>query len=401
MSLQNSDLNRDPVVIVGAKRTPMGKLLGTLSSVSSVELGSVALEGALKDASVSAEKIQEVFMGCVLSAGVGQAPARQAALKAGLPVSTGCTTVNKVCGSGMRTVMFAADSLAAGSAQWIMAGGMESMSQAPYMLPKGRQGYRMGHGTLVDHMIYDGLEDAYRKGTMMAQFAESMAQELNISKEQQDTYAHRSASAAVEAQAKGVFTAEIAPVLVQEKKTTTLVDQDELPPEDKIAKIHTLKGIYGEKGTITAANASSINDGAAALVLTRQSLAHKAGLEVKAIIRGYATHAQEPSTFPTAPVGALRKLGAQVGWPLESVDLFEINEAFALVALATQQALSIPLEKINIYGGACALGHPIGASGTRIIVTLLTAMIRHRKSKGMATACIGGGEATALALELP
>ena len=390
---------QDPIVIVGAKRTPMGNFQGALSSLPATTLGSKAIEGALKESGLGKEEIQEVLMGCVLPAGLGQAPARQAALGAGLSRSVGCATVNKVCGSGMRSIMLGADSLIAGSADAVIAGGMESMSNAPYLLEKARSGYRMGHGKLVDHMFYDGLEDAYDKGCMMAKFADETAEEYNFSREEQDAFAEISGQRANKSQAEGVFEDEIVPVEVTLKKETKVVSGDEIPSLEKIAKIPSLRPINGDGGTITAANASSITDGAAAVILMRQSQAEQKGFTVKGIIRGYTTNAHDPNRFTTAPVGALRKLSDKVGWGLDQVDLFEINEAFAIVCLAAMKDLNLPHEKVNVYGGACALGHPIGASGARIVVTLLNALEKGDKSKGMASLCIGGGEATAIAIE--
>ena len=390
----------DPIVIVGAKRTPMGNFQGNLSSIPATQLGSTAIKGAMLDSGVSGDDVTDVLMGCVLPAGLGQAPARQAALGAGLPESVGCTTVNKVCGSGMRTLMLGADALKAGSADVVVAGGMESMSNAPYLLDKARAGYRMGHGKLLDHMFYDGLEDAYQKGCMMAQFADETADEYLITREDQDDFATASGKRALEADGSGVFESEIIPVEVKKRKETITVSRDEIPSLEKIEKIPNLKPINGEGCTVTAANASSITDGAAALVLTRQSIAIEKQLDIKATVKGYTTHAHQPYRFTTAPVGAMQKLAEKVGWSLDEVDLFEINEAFAMVTLAAMKELKIPHEKVNIFGGACALGHPIGASGARIVVTLLNALKQQGKTKGMASLCIGGGEATAIAVEI-
>jgi len=389
----------DPIVIVGAKRTPMGSFLGALSTVPAPVLGSYAIQAALSESNLNPTDVTDVLMGCVLPAGLGQAPARQAALKANLPYDVTCTTVNKVCGSGMRTVMLGCDSLLTNNADVVVAGGMENMSLAPYILSKARHGYRLGHDKILDHMIYDGLQDAYEEGCLMGHFADRSADIFNVSREDQDQFAIASFKRAHAAQKKEIFKKEITPVQVSLKKETVTIEEDELPTEEKRAKIPHLKPAFGEKGTVTAANASSITDGAAALILTRQSYAHEKGLKVKAIIKGYTSHAQEPSLFTTAPVNALRKLAKKVNWPLETVDLFEINEAFALVVLLTMRELSLPLEKVNIHGGACVLGHPIGASGARILVTLLNALEQTRKTKGMATLCIGGGEATAIAIE--
>jgi len=390
---------QDTVVIVGAKRTPMGNFQGNLSSISATELGSTAIKGAFLDSGISQDDVNEVLMGCVLPAGLGQAPARQAALGAGFPESVGCTTINKVCGSGMRTIMLAADSILAGNADMIVAGGMESMSNAPYILEKARSGYRMGHGRLLDHMFYDGLEDAYQKGWMMARFADETADEYVITRKEQDAFAVASGTRALQADGDGYFESEIVPVEVEIRKETSRIFRDEIPSLDKIAKIPKLKPINGEGGTITAANASSITDGAAAVVLTRKSIADAKELEIKGVIRGYTTHSQQPYKFTTAPIGAMRKLSQKVGWELNTVDLFEINEAFAMVVLAAMKEFKLPHEKVNIYGGACALGHPIGASGTRIVVTLLNALKQTGKTRGIASLCIGGGEATAIAIE--
>lgn len=390
----------DPVVIVGAKRTPMGHFQGQLASVPATRLGASAIKGAVEDAGINLAEINEVLMGCVLPAGLGQAPARQAALGSGLSDSVGCTTVNKVCGSGMRALMFAHDMLLAGTVEAVVAGGMESMSNAPYLLEKARSGYRLGHGKIIDHMFFDGLEDAYDKGCLMGQFADETARDYSLSREEQDNFALESSRKALAAEERGDFRAEIVPVEVKFRKEMRVVDKDELPQEDKLAKISKLKPAFADDGTVTAANASSISDGAAAVVMMRRSTAEKKGVSPKAIIRGHATHSQHPSKFTTAPVGAMRKLSEKLGCPLDSVDLFEINEAFAMVSLAAIKDLNLAHEKVNIYGGACALGHPIGASGCRIVVTLLNALKKTGGKKGIASLCIGGGEATALALEL-
>jgi len=393
-------MQHDPIVIVGAARTPLGGLQGDFASLAASDLGAVAIRAALERAGVEAGAVDKVVMGCVLPAGQGQAPARQAALKAGLPTATGCTTVNKMCGSAMEATMLAHDALAAGSAQIIVAGGMESMSNAPYLLPKARGGMRMGHGMVLDHMFLDGLEDAYDKGKLMGVFAEQCAERYAFTREAQDEFALRSLSRAITATEDGSFRWEIAPVTVSGRKGETVIDRDEQPGKANPERIPTLKPAFRKEGTVTAANSSSISDGAAALVLMRRSLAERKGLRPLAVILGHATHAQEPGWFTTAPVGAMRRLYDQVGWRPGEVDLYEINEAFAVVTMAAMKEHGLPAEKVNIHGGACALGHPIGASGARIVVTLLGALRKLGKKRGVASLCIGGGEATALALEL-
>ncbi|KWE70082.1 acetyl-CoA acetyltransferase [Burkholderia ubonensis] len=389
----------DPIVIVGAARTPMGGFQGDLAAATASELGAVAIRAALERAGVPAEQVDEIVFGCVLPAGQGQAPARQAALKAGLPLAAGATTVNKMCGSGMKAAMFAHDLLVAGSADVLVAGGMESMSNAPYLLPKARGGYRMGHGQVLDHMFLDGLEDAYDKGRLMGTFAEDCAAAYGFTRDAQDAFAIASLTRAQQAIASGRFAAEVAPVPVRAGKTDTVVSIDEQPGKAKLDKIPTLKPAFREGGTVTAANSSSISDGAAALVLMRRSEAEKRGLTPKAVIVGHSTYADKPALFPTAPVGALRKLSEKTGWALRDVDLFEINEAFAVVAMAAMRDLDLPHDKVNVHGGACALGHPIGASGARVMVTLLAALETHGLRRGVASLCIGGGEATAIAIE--
>ncbi|KVM64924.1 acetyl-CoA acetyltransferase [Burkholderia ubonensis] len=389
----------DPIVIVGAARTPMGGFQGDLAAATASELGAVAIRAALERAGVPAEQVDEIVFGCVLPAGQGQAPARQAALKAGLPLAAGATTVNKMCGSGMKAAMFAHDLLVAGSADVLVAGGMESMSNAPYLLPKARGGYRMGHGQVLDHMFLDGLEDAYDKGRLMGTFAEDCAAAYGFTRDAQDAFAIASLTRAQQAIASGRFAAEVAPVQVRAGKTDTVVSIDEQPGKAKLDKIPTLKPAFREGGTVTAANSSSISDGAAALVLMRWSEAQKRGLTPKAVIVGHSTYADKPALFPTAPVGALRKLSEKTGWALRDVDLFEINEAFAVVAMAAMRDLDLPHDKVNVHGGACALGHPIGASGARVMVTLLAALETHGLRRGVASLCIGGGEATAIAIE--
>ncbi|AJX14962.1 acetyl-CoA acetyltransferase [Burkholderia ubonensis] len=389
----------DPIVIVGAARTPMGGFQGDLAAATASELGAVAIRAALERAGVPAGQVDEIVFGCVLPAGQGQAPARQAALKAGLPLAAGATTVNKMCGSGMKAAMFAHDLLVAGSADVLVAGGMESMSNAPYLLPKARGGYRMGHGQVLDHMFLDGLEDAYDKGRLMGTFAEDCAAAYGFTRDAQDAFAIASLTRAQQAIVSGRFAAEVAPVQVRAGKTDTVVSIDEQPGKAKLDKIPTLKPAFREGGTVTAANSSSISDGAAALVLMRRSEAQKRGLTPKAVIVGHSTYADKPALFPTAPVGALRKLSEKTGWALRDVDLFEINEAFAVVAMAAMRDLDLPHDKVNVHGGACALGHPIGASGARVMVTLLAALETHGLRRGVASLCIGGGEATAIAIE--
>jgi acetyl-CoA C-acetyltransferase len=389
----------DPVVIVGAARTPMGAFQGALASVRANELGAVAIRAALECASLAPEVVDEVIFGCVLPAGLGQAPARQVGLGAGLSLSAGATTVNKMCGSGMKAAMLANDLLLADSASVMVAGGMESMSQTPYLLPKARSGLRMGHGMLLDHMFLDGLEDAYDKGRLMGTFAEDCAHSFSLTREAQDAFAVTSLTRAQRAIAEGRFAAEIAPVHVRSGRHEAVVDIDEQPGNAKLDKIASLKPAFREGGTVTAANSSSISDGAAALVLMRRSEAERRGLTPKATIVGHATHADEPSLFPIAPVDAIRKLSRKIGWKLRDVDLFEINEAFAVVALVAMRELGLPHDKVNVHGGACALGHPIGASGARVLVTLLHALETYGMRRGIASLCIGGGEATAIAIE--
>lgn len=389
----------DPIVIAGMARTPMGGFQGDLSGATASELGAVAISAATSRAGLSADQIEEVIFGCVLPAGQGQAPARQAALGAGLPLSTVATTVNKMCGSGMKAAMMAHDAILAGSANIVVAGGMESMTNAPYLLPKARGGYRMGHGQIIDHMFMDGLEDAYDKGRLMGTFAEDCAEAFQFTRAEQDAYAIASLERAQKAIANGHFAGEIAAVTVKGRKGDVQVAIDEQPGKAQIDKIPTLKPAFRKDGTVTAANSSSISDGAAALVLMRRSEAEKLGLTPLAAIIGHASHAHEPNLFPTAPIHAMRKLSDKTGWALSDVDLFEINEAFAVVAMASMRELGLPHDKVNIHGGACALGHPIGASGARIMVTLLAALQTHGLKRGIASICIGGGEATAVAIE--
>jgi len=393
-------MHNDPVAIVGAVRTPIGGLQGDFAALTASDLGGVAIKAAIERARVAAEAVDEVIMGCVLPAGQGQAPARQASLKAGLPLATGCTTVNKMCGSGMEAAMLAHDALIAGSANIIVAGGMESMTNAPYLLPKARGGMRMGHGTVYDHMFLDGLEDAYEKGRLMGTFAEACADKYRFTRERQDEYALRSLSRALGASEDGSFRWEIAPVTVSGRKGDVVVDKDEQPAKASPEKIPNLKPAFRKDGTVTAANSSSISDGAAALVLMRRSTAEQKGIKPLALILDHATHAQEPGWFTTAPVGALKKLYAKLGWKPGDADLYEINEAFAVVPMAAMQELGLSSETVNVHGGACALGHPIGASGARIVVTLMGALRKLGKKRGIASLCIGGGEATAMAVEL-
>lgn len=390
----------DPVVIVGMARTPMGGMQGALASQSVTDLGAVAIRGALARAGLPADAVDEVLMGCVLPAGAGQAPARQAAIKAGVPDSTPCTTISKVCGSGMKAIMSAHDAIAAGSADIVVAGGMESMTNAPYLIPQGRGGYRFGHAEILDHMLYDGLQDAYTGGSM-GTFAEMCADKFNFSREIQDQYAIESLQRAQAAIASGDFASEIAPVTVKTRSGDSVVDTDEQPGKANPAKIPQLKPSFKKDGTVTAANSSSISDGAAAVVMMRESLARAKGLTILAKIEGHSQHASEPAWFSTAPITAISKLTDRLNWSGDDVDLYEVNEAFAVVALAAMQELSIPREKMNVFGGACALGHPIGASGARIVVTLITALNKHKGKKGIASLCIGGGEATALGITLP
>ncbi|MBA4489994.1 acetyl-CoA C-acetyltransferase [Paracoccus sp. S1E-3] len=390
---------RDPIVIVDAARTPMGGFQGDFADVTAPELGAAAIRAAIARSGVAPELVEEIVMGCVLPAGQGQAPARQAGLGAGLPLGAGATTINKMCGSGMKAAMFAHDLILAGSADVAVAGGMESMSNAPYLLPKARGGMRMGHGQVMDHMFLDGLEDAYDKGRLMGTFAEDCAQAYGFTREEQDAFAIASLTRAQQAIASGAFAAEIAPVTVARRKGDVLVEIDEQPGKADPVKIASLRPAFRKDGTVTAANSSSISDGAAALVLMRLSQAEKLGLTPRAVIAGHATFAGKPSDFPTAPVGAMKKLAARTGWDLADVDLFEINEAFAVVTMAAMRDLNLPHEKVNVHGGACALGHPIGASGARVLVTLLAALERYGMQRGVASLCIGGGEATAMAVE--
>jgi len=393
-------MQSDPIVIVSAARTPMGAFQGELKSFAAPELGAAAIRAAVERAKIGADEVQEVIMGCVLPAGQGQAPARQASLGAGLPLSAGCTTVNKMCGSGMKAAMLAHDILATGSADVIVAGGMESMTNAPYLLPKARAGLRMGHGQVIDHMFCDGLEDAYDKGRLMGTFAEDCAQKFSFSREAQDEFAIASLKRAQQANKEGWFAWELTPIAMNAGKEERFVENDEQPFKANLDKIPTLRPAFRKDGTVTAANSSSISDGAAALVMMRRSTAEKRGLTPLAVVMGHSTHAQEPGLFTTAPVGAIRKLYERTGWTSKNVDLFEINEAFAVVTMAAMKEHGLPHDKVNVHGGACALGHPIGASGARILVTLIGALRKYGLRRGVASLCIGGGEATAMGIEL-
>jgi acetyl-CoA C-acetyltransferase len=392
-------MNPDPIVIVSCARTPMGAFQGELKGFAAPELGAAAIRAALERAKLNPEGVQEVLMGCVLPAGQGQAPARQAALGAGLALSAGCTTVNKMCGSGMKAAMLAHDSLLAGSVDVVVAGGMESMTNAPYLLPKARAGLRMGHGQVIDHMFYDGLEDAYERGRLMGTFAEECAGSYKFSREAQDDFAIKSLQRAQKANKEGWFAWETTPLAIKSGKEQKFVEMDEQPFKANLDKIPTLKPAFRKDGTVTAANSSSISDGAAALVLMRRSTAEKRGLPPLATIIGHSTHAQAPGLFTTAPVGAIRKLFERTGWSAGKVDLYEINEAFAVVTMAAMRDHNLPHDKVNVHGGACALGHPIGASGARILVTLIGALRKYGSKRGVASLCIGGGEATAMAIE--
>ena len=390
----------DPIVIVAVARTPMGGFNGVLKSFSAPELGATVIRAAVERAGLKAEQIEEVIMGCVLPAGQGQAPARQAALGAGLPLSTGCTTINKMCGSGMKAAMFAHDLLSAGTNDIMVAGGMESMTNAPYLLPKARGGYRMGHHQVIDHMFFDGLEDAYEKGRLMGSFAEDCASSYKFTREEQDRFAITSLERAQVANKQGWYAWETAPIAIKAGKDEQFIEADEQPFKANLEKIPTLKPAFRKDGTVTAANSSSISDGAAALVMMRRSTAERHGLATLALIHGHSTHAQAPALFTTAPVGAIKKLYDATGWSDRDVDLYEINEAFAVVTMAAMQEHKLSHAKVNVHGGACALGHPIGASGARIIVTLIGALRKTGGKRGIASLCIGGGEATAMAIEL-
>ncbi len=393
-------MSEQDVVIISVARTPMGSFQGELKDKTASDLGAVAISAAISRGGLSADLVEEVVMGCVLPAGQGQAPARQASLGAGLPLSAGCTTVNKMCGSGMKAVMFSHDLIKAGSAEVVVAGGMESMTNAPYLLPRARSGYRMGHQQVMDHMFLDGLEDAYEKGRLMGTYAEDCAGRYEFSREAQDEFAITSLQRARAANDDGTFAWEIAPVEVTRGKETRRVEKDEQPFKSNIEKIPTLRAAFRSDGTVTAANSSSISDGAAALVMTTRKKATELGVKPIARIIAHTTHAQEPGFFTTAPVGAIEKLFKKTGWSTSDVDLFEVNEAFAVVSMAAMAEHQLPHDKVNIHGGACALGHPIGASGARILVTLIGALKKHGGIRGVGSLCIGGGEATAVALEM-
>ncbi len=391
-------MKSDPVVIVAAKRTPIGAFQGALGGATAPQLGSAAIEAAIHDAGIDAGDIDRVLMGCVLSAGLGQAPARQAALGAGIPDGVPCTTINKMCGSGMESIVLGHDMILAGSAAIVLAGGIESMSNAPYLLPKARDGYRMGHQQTLDHMFYDGLQDPY-EGQMMGHFAQVTADTYEFTREDMDAFAIESVTRAQRAVAEGTFAAEIAPVTISSRRGDVTVTEDETPGKVKIDKIATLRPAFGKDGTVTAATSSSISDGAAAVILMRQSEADRRGIKPLARIVAHSAFAQQPAWFTTAPVFALKDLHDKLGWTPEDVDLYEINEAFAVVTMAAMRDVGIEHAKVNINGGACALGHPIGATGCRITVTLLHALHARGLKRGIATQCIGGGEATAVALE--
>ena len=393
-------MKSDSIVIVGIARTPMGAFQGELKGFAAPELGAAAIRAAVERAKLRPEDVQEVIMGCVLPAGQGQAPARQAALGAGLPFGTGCTTVNKMCGSGMKAAMFAFDSLHSNALDVVVAGGMESMTNAPYLLPKARAGLRMGHGQVIDHMFYDGLEDAYDKGRLMGSFAEDCASKYQFSRQAQDEFAIQSLKRAQAANKQGWFAWETTPIALKAGKDEKFIEIDEQPFKANLEKIPTLKPAFRKDGTVTAANSSSISDGAAALVMMRRSQADKRGLAPLAVVVGHSTHAQEPGWFTTAPVGAITKLFERTDWTAKNVDLYEINEAFAVVTMAAMKEHGLPHDKVNVHGGACALGHPIGASGARIVVTLIGALRKYGLKRGVASLCIGGGEATAMAIEL-
>ena len=390
----------DPIVIASTARTPMGSMQGCFSSLTAYELGGVAIRAAVDRSGLNKEQFDEAIIGNVLPAGQGQAPARQAVLGAGLPLSTNCTTINKMCGSGMKATMLAHDLLVAGSNAVMIAGGMESMTNSPYILPKARSGMRMGHGQVLDHMFIDGLEDAYDSGQLMGVFAEQCADKYNFSRKEQDEFAIRSLERAIKASNEGKFKKEIASVMITHRKGELLIETDEQPFKAQIDKISKLRPAFRKDGTVTAANASSISDGAAALVLMRASQAEKIGITPQAIILSHTTHAHEPNWFTTAPVSAVQKLLDKLNWKSDDVDLYEINEAFAVVTMAAMKELNLAADKVNIHGGACALGHPIGASGARILVTLIHALKEYSLKRGVASLCIGGGEATAMAIEL-
>ena len=393
-------MTTDPIVIVGMSRTPMGAFQGDVAAIQAPELGAVAIKGAIDEAKINPKNIEEIFMGCVLTAGIGQAPARQASIGAGIPFSTSCTTVNKMCGSGMQAIILAYNNLMAGASSIIIAGGMESMTNAPYILPKMRSGARIGHTEVKDHMFYDGLEDAYEQGKLMGVFAEKTAEKYSFSREAQDEFSITSLSRANNAINQGHFKREISSVTVKNRKSSAVIDTDEQPGKVKLEKIPTLRPAFAKKGTVTAANSSSISDGASAVVMMKASEAEKRSLKPIAKIVGHSLYSHEPNWFTTAPVGAIKKLYKKINWSDKDVDLYEINEAFAVVTMAAMADLDISHNKVNVHGGACALGHPIGSSGSRIIITLIAALETYGKKRGIASLCIGGGEATAIAIEL-
>lgn len=393
-------MTTDPIVIVGMSRTPMGAFQGDFAAIQAPELGAVAIKGAIDEVKINPKNIEEIFMGCVLTAGIGQAPARQASIRAGIPFSTSCTTVNKMCGSGMQAIILAYNNLMAGASSIIIAGGMESMTNAPYILPKMRSGARIGHTEVKDHMFYDGLEDAYEQGKLMGVFAEKTAEKYSFSREAQDEFSIISLSRANNAINQGHFKREISSVTVKNRKSSAVIDTDEQPGKVKLEKIPTLRPAFAKKGTVTAANSSSISDGASAVVMMKASEAEKRSLKPIAKIVGHSLYSHEPNWFTTAPVGAIKKLYKKINWSDKDVDLYEINEAFAVVTMAAMADLDISHNKVNVHGGACALGHPIGSSGSRIIITLIAALETYGKKRGIASLCIGGGEATAIAIEL-
>ena len=388
------------IVIVGMSRTPMGGFQGDFATIPAPILGSTAIKGAMSQTNIDPKDIDQTYMGCVLPAGIGQAPARQASIGAGIPLSTPCTTVNKMCGSGMEAIILAHNAISAGAANIIVAGGMESMSNSPYLLPKMRSGARLGHAEVKDHMFLDGLEDAYDKGKLMGAFAEKTAEKYNFSREAQDEFAITSLTRANQAIGSGHFKNEISPVTVKTRKGDVVIDTDEQPGKAQLEKIPTLRPAFSKDGTVTAANSSSISDGASAVIMMTANEANKRGLDPIARIVGHSVHAQEPNWFTTAPVGAMKKLYEKTGWKDEDVDLYEINEAFAVVTMAAMHDLNISHDKVNVHGGACALGHPVGSSGSRILITLIAALKTHGKKRGIASLCIGGGEATAVAVEV-
>ena len=392
-------MSTSEVVILSARRTPIGAFLGALSPLTAVQLGSAAIKAAVESAGIRSAEVQEVIMGCVLPAGLGQAPARQAALGAGVPIGAPATTINKMCGSGLKAVMMAADQIRSGTAEIVLAGGCESMSNAPYLLPKARSGYRMGHGEVIDHMFYDGLQSPF-DGKAMGCFADSTASKYNFTRAQQDAFATESVKRAMQALQGGEFDVEVTPLTVKSRKGETVIPRDETPGTCDVSKIATMKAAFNKDGTVTAASSSSISDGAAALVLMNAQTAASRGLKPLARVLAYASHAQEPEWFTTAPVGAIRKVLTQLGWKPHDADLYEINEAFAVVTMAAMRDIDIDPARVNVNGGACALGHPIGATGARILTTLVHALRRRGGKRGIASLCIGGGEAVALAVEL-